>query len=115
MAEIGRGDQYILGQVRPAVGGTSEELYAASGVEAKITGITMANTTGAAAKATVYMAADGVTFDQSTALFYQINLQANETIVDPTERGLPMSAVMHAESDTNVAITFTLHGKEEVL
>lgn len=112
---IGRGDKKSLGQVRPAVAGVAEELYHANGVEAEVKNITIANTTSSAAKYTVYFSADNSTFDQSTALYYEIELAGNSTIADTSIRDVGLGGAFRAQTDTNNALTFTLSGTEEAL
>ena len=102
-----------LGQLRPA-NTTAASLYSpAASTTAIIKTITVANNTGSAATYRIFMDDDGTTYDQSTALFYDISLAANST--DVLDSFLAMnnsSGNLAVRVGTANAITFTAFGAE---
>lgn len=102
-----------LGQSRPA-SATATSIYSpASGINAVLKTLVVCNNTSSSAKYRVYHDDNGTTYDQSTALFYDVTLSPNSTDVIPLSGGMADSNGNFAiESDTTNAITFTLYGSE---
>lgn len=103
-----------LGQLRPADTNNAVLVASALSTTTRVDLVVICNTSGAEAKYRVFHDDDGTTYDQSTALFYDVALAADET------HELPDTFWMHARtagnfavrSDTNSAITFTAYGAE---
>lgn len=102
-----------LGQSRPS-GTSAVSIYnPASGVTAIIKNIVICNTTGSPAKFSVYHHEAGTTYDQSTALCYQVDIQKNQTItIDSFMAMHNSSGHLAVQSDTGNALTFTVYGAE---
>jgi hypothetical protein len=104
-----------LGQVRPA-NTTAASLYSP---DANTTGIAknlvICNTTTATAKFRIFVDDDGSTYDQTTALFYDVTILGNQTIqIDmftPIDNAAGNIAVRTSIAN---ALTFTLFGAEVV-
>ena len=102
-----------LGQLRPA-NTTAASLYSpgASTTWAAKT-LTICNTSGALAKARIFHDEDGTTYDETTALFWDIEIQADETaIIDSFLAGSNAAGNVAVRTDTGNALTFTLYGSE---
>ena len=67
-----------LAQVRPA-GTTAVNLFTAL-MQTEITNIVLANVTSGAIVVSLFHDDDGSTFDQTTALYYQVTIAANSTL-----------------------------------
>jgi len=101
-----------LGQSRPA-NTTAVSIYSPDGDEAaKIFEIIVCNTTTSDATYRIFHDEDGTTYNQTTALFYDVNLTANSTDI------LELNAWMNdstgnlaVRTGTNSAITFTVNGE----
>ena len=109
--EFSAGSQ--LAQVRPS-GTTAVSAYEA-GIRTEITRVVVCNTTGAAVDFSLYHDDDGNTFDQSTALYYEVSLGANETleiISESVGSGLMVASggQIGARASAANALTFTLYG-----
>jgi hypothetical protein len=102
-----------LGQARPA-NTTAVSIYSpASGINAVLKTIVIANTTGSSASYRIFHDDDGTTYDQSTALFYDVTIPANTSDVIELSGGMNDSDGNFAvRTDTNNALTFTLYGSE---
>ena len=102
-----------LGQLRPA-NTTAASLYSpASATQSMIKSIVVCNTTSSAVKYRIFHDDDGTTYDQTTALFYDISLPANSS--DVIELNILMddsAGNIAVRTDTNNAITFTCYGPE---
>lgn len=71
------------------------------------------NVSGAAVNYRIFLDADGTTYDQTTALYYDIQLQAGQT--DEIVLNLPLyssSGNLAIYNSVANAINFTLHGYE---
>lgn len=103
-----------LGQQRPATGGSAVSLYSpGASTTGIIKSLTVCNQSGASATYRIYVDDDGTTYDQTTALFYDVTIDANETHVLSVY--WPMNDAtgnLAVESDTNNALTFTAFGLE---
>ena len=100
-----------LAQSRPS-GTTAENLFTATD-KTDITRIVICNTTGATAKYSIYHDDDGSTFDESTALYFEVDLAANSSIelADFVRYlTLPKDAQIGVKTSVASALTFTLYG-----
>ena len=104
--------EQILGQVRNTTGGTAESIYSpGSGETGVIRTIVVCNTTMSADSFSIFLDNDGTTYDESTALYFDEGIAANETIVISVY--LPMnnsSGNLAVECATTNAVTFTVAG-----
>lgn len=102
-----------LGQLRPA-NTTAATLYSpGASTTTIIKSIVICNQTSAAAKWRLFVDDDGTTYDETTALFFDITIGANST--DQIDTYYPMnnsSGNIAVRTDTNSAITFTCFGVE---
>jgi hypothetical protein len=103
----------VLGQLRPA-NTTAASLYspAASTIGIGKT-LTVCNTSGAAATFRIFVDNDGTTYDETTAIFWDISIAADETV--QLDGFYPMNnAAGNLAVRTSVAnaLTFTLFGAE---
>ena len=102
-----------LGQLRPA-NSTAASLYSpGTSTEAVIQSLIVCNQTSSAATYRIFVDDDGTTYDETTALFYDISLAANST--DTIEIKIAMnnsSGNLAVRTGTNNAITFTAFGEE---
>lgn len=103
-----------LGQLRPSTT-TATSIYSpASGVTAIIKNIVICNTSNGSVKFSIYKDNDGSTYSENTALHFEQAISAKTTIV-PLEGFFPMNdsnGNWAVQTDTNNALTFTLHGAE---
>ncbi len=103
----------ILGQLRPS-NTTATSVYSPPvNTIGIIKSITICNTTGSAVTFRVFLDDDGTTYDESTALFYDVTINANETITDVAFRGMNNSSGNLAVRTSSAnALTFTVAGAE---
>lgn len=74
-------ERKILGQLRPA-NTTAASLYSpGSNITAEITTIVVCNQGGNNASFRVFHDDDGTTYDETTALFWDVDILANETVM----------------------------------
>lgn len=74
--------------------------------------IIVCNTTGSAATYRIFHDEDGTTYDQSTALFYDVSLDGNtSTILELDEWMRDSSGNLAVAVGTGSAITFTVSGE----
>ena len=102
-----------LGQLRPA-NTTAASLYspAASTTWVAKT-LIICNTTTALAKARVFHDEDGSTYDETTALFWDMEIDPGESaVIDGLLSGSTAAGNVGVRTDTNSALTFTLYGIE---
>lgn len=108
-----------LAQPRPANTSAAAGYTAPSTQSVEITRIVIANTTGSAADASVFHDdAGGSTFDQTTALYYQVAVPGNSTLTissDSVGTGIVMSpgSQLGIQTGTANALTFTIYGAVE--
>lgn len=102
-----------IGQARPA-NTTAVSVYSpADGMMTDVVTIIICNSSASSAAYRVFHDDDGVTYDESTALFYDVTIPANTTDIHDMK-------VFMADSDGNLAIrtdtasalTFTVYGSE---
>lgn len=108
-------DKKLLGQSKPS-GTSAASIYSpdTSVMLAEITTIIISNTTGTAAAYSIYLDGDGTTYDQSTALFYSVNLAANDSkVLNDIEIYMSNpNGNLAIQTDTANALTFTVFGAE---
>lgn len=105
----------LLAQVRPANTTAATAFTAATGLRTAITTVVICNTSGAACTARVFHDDDGSTYDQTTALLYDVPLAAGETIL--FESGvaadgftLMPTGTIGVRTSVASAITFSVYG-----
>lgn len=102
-----------LGQLRPA-NTTAVSIYSpGASTEAIIHNIVICNTSGALAKYRLFVDDDGTTYDETTALAWDISVPADTT--DIFEVKITMNDAtgnLAVRTDTNDAFTFTVIGEE---
>jgi len=104
-----------LGQLRPA-NTTAASLYSPG---TNVTGIAknlwVCNTTSASAKFRVFVDDDGTTYDETTALFFDVILCGNTSVqIDLFASMNDPAGNFAVRTDTNNALTFTLFGAEVI-
>lgn len=101
-----------LGQLRPADTNAASLYSPNTGQQAEITKIVVCETSGATPTFRIFHDDDGTTYDQSTALYYNAGLSANETKEIETNWFMsnPSGNIGVRSSSAN-AITFTAYGK----
>lgn len=102
-----------LGQLRPA-NTTAASLYSPPALTiAVIKNLVVSNTTALIANFRVFVDDDGTTYDQSTALFYDVAISGNDTVEVLGFMAMNNSSGNIAvRTDTSSALTFTLFGAE---
>jgi hypothetical protein len=104
-----------LGQTRPPTLDTFVSIYSpGSNIEASSLVLTIANVTGTDSTYRICQDDDGTTYDQSTALAWDVAIAANTVArinVGPMNNSAGNLAVA---SDLGNANTFTLHGVERL-
>lgn len=103
-----------LGQSRPS-GTTAASIYSpASGIRAIVKTIFVANNTGSAATFRLFHDEDGTTYDESTALDFDVSVSANSTtlLTDLNIGMINSSGNLAVRTGTGNALTFTVYGEE---
>jgi hypothetical protein len=103
-----------LGQLRNASGGTAESLYSpGASTTGILKSITVCNQSGATDTYRIFLDDDGTTYDATTALFYDVSIDAGEShilnVYWPMNDATGNCAVSCA---TTAACTFTAFGLE---
>lgn len=102
-----------LGQLRPA-NTTAASIYSPAALtETIVKSIIVSNTSGAVAAYRIFHDDNGVTYDETTSLFWDISLAADMS--DVIEINLMMddsTGNLAVRTDTNNALTFTCYGSE---
>lgn len=103
-----------LAQSRPS-GTSAVTLFSAGSTRVEVTRVVVANVTASAATYSLYHDDDGTTYDQGTALAYEVSLPANSWLVLDFEgmgSGITIQAggAMGIKSGTASAITYTVYG-----
>ena len=103
-----------LGQLRPANTTAASIFSPGSGETGHIKGIFICNLTALVVKYRLFVDDDGSTFDETTALFFDIEIKANATHVLKLS-GFEISmddetGNFGVRTDTNNALNFTLFG-----
>lgn len=107
----------LLGQSRPTNTDAASVYTPAKGILGVVTGIIVCNQTGSNENYRIFYDADGTTYDQTTALCYDISITANTTdFLEFPEPGLPIfgdyAGNLAVRSGTPSALTFTVIGYE---
>lgn len=105
-----------LGQKRPA-NTTAVSIYSPrTEVVAEITSFIVTNNTGTAAKFRIFHDDNGTTYDQSTTLFFDETIPANQSreLIANSWWMRDSTGNIAVRTDTNSAITFTIYGKEYI-
>lgn len=107
----------ILAQSRPADTNATSVYSPLASVNTEITQVLVCNTTGNTPSFRVFLDGDGTTYDQTTALYYDVAMAANTTtaLISHDDGGWWMN-----DSDGNLAVrtsaanelTFTVFGME---
>jgi hypothetical protein len=102
-----------LGQSRPG-STTAVSLYSpGAGVTAIIKAVFVSNTTSATATFRIFVDDDGTTYDETTALFWDVTIPGNTTVELDSFLAMNDSAGNIAvRTDTASALTFTAFGAE---
>lgn len=105
----------VLGQLRPA-NTTVASLYSPpANTTAIFKTLLVCNTTAGAALYRVFLHDTGTTYDQTTALFYDVSVAGNTTAIIEIFGAMSQDAGNIAvRTDTANALTFTLMGAEIV-
>lgn len=102
----------VLGQAAPA-GTTNSDLYTVgAGKSAVISTLAIANTTGTAASARVFVRVAGAAAATSNAIVYDANVAANSTIGLTLGITLAATDVLTVQTGTANALTFQAFGQE---
>ena len=102
-----------LGQARPGDTNAVSLYSPAASTTAIIKTVIVCNTTGTTAAYRIFLDDDGTTYDQSTALFYDISLGGNATdIIDVFLAMDNSSGNLAIRTDTASALTFSCFGAE---
>lgn len=99
-----------LGQARPSSGATPEALVTPSSVTAIAKSIMISNVSGSSATYRIYHDDDGTTYDQSTALFYDVAIEGGATHILSVYLPIVDGGNLAVESNTGNALTFTAYG-----
>ncbi len=100
-----------LGQLRPADTNPASLYSPAASTEVMILSILVCNTTGSAATFRLFIDDDGTTYDQTTALYYDVSVAANTTLqIDLKLTMDDSSGNLAVQTGTNNALTFTAFG-----
>ena len=106
----------ILGQVRPA-NTTAVSIHSPDKFSI-LRGMFICNTSGAPAKARIFIDNDVTTYDETTAIFWDVEVATDSVIEVETLDGLSLNnptANIAVRTDTNSALTFTLWGETGIL
>lgn len=110
-AQLAQGLQ--LGQARPGDANAASLYSPADGIVTKVTNIAVCNTTGNTPSYRIFHDEDGATYDQTTALYYDNAMAANETeIIDVEIYMANSSGNLAVRTSAASEITFTAYGEE---
>lgn len=101
-----------LGQLRPADTNAASIYSPAASTDAVGLSLKVCNTTGTDATCRVFHDDDGTTYDETTALFYDVNAPANQTLTLGIGSMDNDAGNIAVRSSTSSALTFTLYGTE---
>lgn len=103
-----------LGQSRPSSTTAASVYSPASGVVTQIKTITICNTSGAAAAYSLFHDDNGTTYDETTALYWNISLDADQTeTIDVNLAMSDSSGNLAVKTSVSNALTFTVYGAEQ--
>lgn len=102
----------VLGQLRPA-NTTAASIYTLPVKQlTELSHIIVCNTTGTAESFRIFLDADGTTYDQTTALCYDVPIEVNQMVTIPIIASLVTAGgSLGVRTSTNNALTFTLMGE----
>lgn len=102
----------VIGQLRPS-NTTAAAAYTKPVKKIPlVSSIFIANTTTASAKYSIYLDADGTTYNESTALFFNVELLANSTALVEFKGSIIIDGgSIGVKTDTANALTFTIFGE----
>lgn len=103
-----------LGQIQTTAATPASIYSPGSGVQATDLILTCANTTASADTIRVYQDDDGTTYTTATAIYYDVSVPANDTLILGIGPMNNSSGNLAVESATTNAVTFTLHGRERL-
>jgi len=102
-----------LGQARPGDTNAVSIYSPGSSTQAIIKNIVIANTSGSAATFRIFHDDDGSTFDETTALFWDIAIAANTSVsIDSAVLMDDNTGNLAVRTSINDALTFTVYGAE---
>lgn len=105
--------QKQLGQARPSDTNAASIYSPPARTFGIVRNVVICNNTGSAATYRIFHDADGTTYDQSTALAYDVSLSANTTTILEVYWPASQSAGNFAvRSGTGNALSFTFYGDE---
>lgn len=109
------GNKKQLGQLRPADANPASLYTPATGKKGRVTMVNVANTSAAAATYRLFADDDGAVFDESTALFWDVELGAGKAHVICVDWGMDDSGGnIGVRSSVASALTFTAFGDKEI-
>jgi len=102
-----------LGQLRPTTT-SAEVLYSPAAATTWVgKSLFICNTSAAVASFSVFHDEDATTYDQTTALFYQVVTQPKETVsITSLLAGFTSTGNVAVQSSVASALTFTLYGAD---
>lgn len=107
-----------LAQTRPSSTTAATAYTAPSGTRVEIKKIVIANVTGSSATYRLFHDDDGTTYDQTTALAYDVSVPANSSHVWSAQEddgiGLRAGGSVGVRTDTSNALTFTIYGVVQI-
>ncbi len=114
--QIQTGEQYQglqLGQLTPADSNAASIYSPAAGIVTEITSIVVTNTDGSAHTYRIFHDEDGSTYSTATALYYDVGIAANTTVVlEPLAFMANEAGNLAVRSNSANNLTFTAYGKE---
>lgn len=114
--DIEAGQQSVsrqVGQARPANTAAVSVYTPADGMTTDIVTLVICNSSASAAAYRVFHDADGTTYDESTALFYDVTIPAKTTDIHDMQVFMADSGGnLAVRTDTASALTFTVYGHE---
>ena len=103
-----------LGQLRPADTNAASLYSPASAVDAVVKSIIVANTSGVDASFRIFHDDNGTTYDETTALFWDTPITADDTLVlGPFAAMADDTGNLAVRSSVGNALTFTAYGSEQ--
>ena len=102
-----------LGQLRPA-NTTAASIYSpGSGVTAIIRNITVTNVTNVATQFSLFHDDDGTTYDETTALFFEVDIPKKTTVQITAFTAMnDASGNLAVKTETADSLNFTVYGAE---
>ena len=102
----------ILAQVRPADTNAVSAYSTPKGTRAEITRVLVCNTTGNTPSFRIFLDNDGSTYDQTTALYYDKAMSANDTTTIEGSWWIDDSGNLAVRTSAGNELTFTVFGAE---